>query len=89
MGITSGPVSRKSGVALALSLLGLFFVPIAISVLAVWIGAVAIFDFDHDKMLVGRGMAVTGILLGVAGVITGIAGWAIGRGWSWLIFYMY
>jgi hypothetical protein len=89
MGITSGPVSRKSGVALALSLLGLFFIPIAVSALAVVVGTVAIFDFDHDKTLVGRGMAVTGILLGVAGVISGIAGWAIGRAWSWLIFYMY
>lgn len=89
MGITRGRVSRKSGIALALSLLGFFFIPIGVSALAVLIGTLAIFDFDHDKTLVGRGMAVTGILLGLAGVVSGIAGWAIGRAWNWLIFYMY
>lgn len=66
------PVRRTSGMAIAslvLGVLGLMFIPVIGSILAIVFGAVAMKQIDRDPGLDGRGLAIAGLVMGIVGVL--------------------
>jgi hypothetical protein len=74
---------------LVLAIIGIFILPIILSVIAIIFGWVALNDIDRNPALGGKGIAVAGIVLGVIGLIIGIIGIVVAAAYNWFIFFLY
>jgi hypothetical protein len=84
-----GQTSGKAVVSLVLAIVGLFIIPIILSVLAIIIGWAALTDVDRNPSIGGRGLAISGIVIGIIGLIIGIIGVIVAASYNWLIVYLY
>ena len=78
---TPAPTTRTSGkavAALVLGILGIVLLPIVLSIPAIIYGKKARNEIDSSSGLNGRGLAVTGIVLGWVGIGVGVVCFALG-----------
>lgn len=78
--------SGKAVASLILAIVGLFIFPIILSALAVIFGWLAVRDIDRNPALGGRGMAITGIVIGAIGLILGIVAVIMAARYHWFIY---
>jgi membrane-bound ClpP family serine protease len=84
-----GQTNGKAVISLVLAIVGLFIIPIILSVLAIIIGWAALADIDRKPPQSGKGLAIAGIVIGVIGLIIGIIGVIVAASYNWLIVYLY
>lgn len=84
-----GETSSKATISLILSIVGIFIIPIILSVIAIIFGWVALSDIDRNPALGGKGLAVAGIVIGIIGIIIGVIGVIVAASYNWLIVYLY
>ena len=71
--------NRRAAVALAMALVGLFCVPVVLSIAAVVVAVLARRDIDRSgRNVVNRGMTTWAIGLGVLGIVLGVP-----QVWHW------
>jgi hypothetical protein len=80
-----GQTNGKAIVSLVLAIVGLFIIPIILSVLAIIIGWAALTDIDRHPTTGGKGLAIAGIVIGLIGLVIGIIGVIVAASYNWLI----
>jgi hypothetical protein len=61
--------SGKAITSLVCGIIGLFVIPLILSILAIVFGIIARKDTERDASLGGRGMATAGLVLGIIGIV--------------------
>jgi hypothetical protein len=84
-----GQTNGKAIVSLVLAIVGIFIIPIILSVLAIIIGWAALTDIDRNPTQGGKGLAISGIVIGIIGLLIGIIGVIVAAEYNWLILYLY
>lgn len=84
-----GQTNGKAIVSLVLAIVGIFIIPIILSVIAIIVGWAALTDIDRNPRMGGKGLAIAGIVLGIIGIIIGVIGVIVAAGYNWLIVYLY
>jgi uncharacterized protein DUF4190 len=68
----SATTSAKASASLTLGIVGLLFLPVVLSTMAIVLGALALRETDRRPGVRGRGMAIAGLALGIVGLVAGI-----------------
>jgi hypothetical protein len=84
-----GQTNGKAVISLVLAIVGLFVIPIILSVLAIIFGWAALTDIDRNARTSGKGLAIAGIVIGIIGLIIGVIGVVVAASYNWLIVYLY
>jgi hypothetical protein len=75
--------------SLVLAIIGIFVIPIVLSLLAIVLGWSGIYEIDRHPQLAGKGMAIAGIIIGIIGLIIGVIGIITAARYDWIITYLY